>query len=277
MKTTRFWKAVSAWLAVSLVLSFTIIAPTVFVIAGSDSTVTKSADFDSQTGCEDDTSTKPSGETEAIKMTTGDVGTISLDEWTALDLSFQARVENSADQFVVTIEDADDSANYLEITFTAWTSSAQVKVEVEDHIEGTSESTDNTESVASTGTGMVDNFITVDIDITDTTKSTDGSRQKISVSVGGTDIIEDHPLLSYELSTETKERNFEDISTTVKVSGDIAYFDLFDADSTSGGWSWNTTWILLGIVTVILALVLIFKRQTVGKKLSAAKDKISGS
>jgi len=28
---------------------------------------------------------------------------------------------------------------------------------------------------------------------------------------------------------------------------------------------------------VILALVLIFKRQTVGKKLSAAKDKISGS
>jgi len=123
---------------------------------------------------------------------------------------------------------------------------------------------------------MVDNFVTVDIDITDTSKATDGSRQKISVSVGGTDIIEDHPLLSYELSTEPKERNFEDISTTVKVSGDICYFDLYDADSSNAGSSWNMTWILIGIASVILILVLVFKRETVGKSLGAAKDKITG-
>jgi len=137
MNITRFWKAVPVWLTAYFMFSVAILTAVMVAIAGSDATVTKSADFDSQTGCEDDTSTKPSGETEAIKMTTGDVGTITLDEWTALDLSFQARVEKSADRFVVTIEDDDDSANYIEITFTAWTSSAQVKVEVEDHIEGT--------------------------------------------------------------------------------------------------------------------------------------------
>jgi len=275
MEKTGFWKAVSVWLTAFLMFTFAIIAAAMIAAADNDKTVTKTAEFDSQSGCEDSTSIKPSGETESIKMTSGDKGVIELDDWTTLDLTFQARVENTGDQFVLTLEDEDDSANYIEITITGWSSNQQVKVEVDDHIEGSTASTDNTEDIGS-GTGMVDTVVVVDIDIVETSKGTDGSKQQISVSVGGTDIIEDYELQSYELSTKTKERKLNDIITEVKVSGDIAYFDLYDAESSGGGgWGFNWTWIAIGTGLVVLSLVVIWKRQTVSKKLGEATDKIS--
>ncbi len=228
--------------------------PMITTVSAETNTVTNIAELSSQVGCVDDAVIVMSGEDESIKMdATADSGNIDLDDFTTMDASFYIYFYGTKCTLQVTIEDEDDSSNYIEITFTC-DSSAKISVTVKDHTStGSSD-----EEGATSDVDAYQDWALVDIDIFTSPASTDGTAKMLSLEVGGEKVIEDYPLATYEWKGKLKERKFTTLTVSPTVlhdSGDYINIDKFTTDTGNEGYGgWNLVPILFLVLLLIVAL-----------------------
>jgi len=216
------------------------------MVAASDEAATDRSGFDeySTSGCTDDGTIYHSA-SYGIRLISG-WAKFEMSDFRELDLDFYVYFNGLNDKLVVTIEDEDDSSNEITITFTCKTAT-ETSVDVDDDY-GASSSEDETKAVDTYQTWQA-----VSIDISDTSESTDGTKTEISVSVGGTDFIDDMKLASAELSAKAKTRKLNDITFTSPTANDDATIDDVTADGDSGQNYTYTLWgSIIGVSLVAL-------------------------
>ena len=222
---------------------------------GSTATATDIGDLKSATGCTDATTPVKTGEDVSIKIT-GGAGTLLIDDFREVDITFYGYFDQNDDVLVVTITDEDDSDNYIEVTFDP--NSDEMYVDVEDHTSSGSSSESAIVDLGSSNEAL-DAWLLIEIVIS-ATDEYDGTGSQLNVDVENKDAIEDYKLQSYELKGTYKVRKFNEGEWAV-ASGKIVYVDLIDMDaqaiSSLGSYTWT-------IIILLLSIVMLFVFMWVG-------------
>lgn len=216
------------------------VAPFAYAEGRSDK-VTKTADFDFESGCLDDADTVRDGEAVSVYLSDSAYGTLTMKDFRTCDITFYAQVSGVDDTFQVVIEDDDDTENYVLIEFWARNGNA-IDITVIDHT-----SLKQQEDEVSVAIDIVGEWVLIDLAITNTPTEEDGTKKGLSVEVGGNKAYSGWELQSYEFQGKIKERKYNDLTWKVPTSGDELWADTIEADCGEGS-SHGYTWVFLVVV-----------------------------
>jgi len=254
--------ATVAMLVAFLMVAMNCVAPVVEA-GGSSADASDRSGFSnhSGTGCTDD-GTYYNSASYGIKLEDGGWGDFEVSEFPTCTISFYFMALSSVyESCIVTIEDDNDNANYVEIEVRT-DGADDTKMYITDHYKG--QSIKDSKEVAVDTTGSSD-WKQVNIKMYKTSSGTDGTKKMISVEVGSVSGIE-LEMLSPELSTDVKERSFHRVTATAGVD-DIVYTDDWDVDvDSSSFYGLNWTWIAIGLTATGMVACVVLDLPPLNKK-----------
>jgi len=268
MNTGAFNKAktiIPSFLAVMCVALLVI--PT-YAAAGQRSRATDISGFDSMsiTGCANSNETYVTSPA-CIRLDLG-WGQFSFGDFREARIDLYARSYGTGRPLYITLADADDTENYVEIRIEALFSQGGQVVEdtcviVTDRYGG--EKRSDTKTVTGKDAKCYKTWAKVAIDVTSPDGlSTKGSGKVLSVSVGNVTIINEFEMMSSELSTDTETRKFNYVIFRSKYTGDIWRLDEVDINA-GGNLLLNTPYTLVIVGTTVVAAV-VYKFKLYPKK-----------
>jgi len=186
----------------------------------------------------------PHAGTYCIKMINGASGEIDLDDrFYTGDITLQYQVASTAQHLIITLKDSENTANSVDIDFWIPTSDDGMKGKISDNMEGGQSDTGD----ASSSSTRLDKWLPIEISLTETTKSTDGTTKSITCEMDN-EVLTTITLQSGDL-TQVKERGFDGVEITVG-GDDTIYIDTMVVD-TDAASAYSYTWLFWGSVTVI--------------------------
>jgi len=235
--------------------------------------VAEDFDLKSPSGCVNVTSPTHGGQDYSIWLS-GGWGTFEMNEFIGVSIELWAQTYSAGgsapDTLTLSIKGA-DGQNTITIDINA-PSRDETKVKVTDEYDGEEQAEDETISER-----IYNTWAKVLVTIRATDDETDGTAKTLDIFVNGRTAIDGFRLFSGELSENIEERSFREVEFRVVSEYADVYLSEIAIEtttySTTGGF--NVTFILVAIGSTILVLVLVFKRQTIGAKVDAARDKIS--
>jgi len=235
--------------------------------------VAEDFDLKSPSGCVNVTSPNHGGNTYSIWLS-GGWGVFEMNEFIGVSLEFWAQTRSAGgsapDTLTLSIQGA-EGQNTITLDINA-PSREETRVRVKDEYDGEEQGEDEIISER-----IYNNWAKVLVTIRPTDDETDGTAKALDVFVNGRTALDGFVLLSGELSENIEERDFREVEFRAVSEYSDVYLSEIALEtttySTTGGF--NVTFILVAIGSTILILVLVFKRQTIGAKVDAAKDKIS--
>ena len=116
------------------------------------------------------------------------------------------------------------------------------------------------------------------INIRQTEDDLDGTTKCLDITINGKPVFEDFPLLSGEKTTEFKERKWTESEFRSEDTDSDVYLSSITIQTTTFSETYGYNWTLILVVSggVLIALVVIMKRQSLVKAGSAAAEKITG-
>ena len=216
--------------------------------------VTKTADFDFESGCLDDSTTVRDGEAVSVYLSDSAYGTLQMKDFRICDITFYGQVDQVDDTFQVVIEDEDDTENYLILEFWARNGNA-IDITIIDHTSAKQQ-----DDGASVAVDIVGEWVLIDIAITKTPTEEKGTKKALSVEVGGNQAYSGWELQSYEFQGKIKDRKYNDITWKVPGSGDELWVDAIEVDCGQGS-SHGYTWFFIVIVAMSGYFIIAYKLE----------------
>ena len=238
-------------------------------------TGTALADLDSQTGMVADTTDYHSA-SASVAASNADTAKEEVDKFTKLDFEFRMAFEDSTVTNYLQVEIVNDEDSEHTITvkiYPAGTAGASTKVVVDDDYgDGVDASETKVMQLYDLSVG---NFALVEIDIGKTASNTDGSKQKIEVSINGTEYIDMD--LKGPATTDTNQRSWNQVEWTASMSSTTTVnIDDWDID-TGGSSTYGYAWKVYVIAFVIVAAAVIYYVKPSLGPLSKGGKKTVGS
>lgn len=239
-----------------------------FNVSAESESATDISGFESTTAVNE--ATYYYSEPYSIELISGGMGKFEMEDFVTLDIDLYAYCTDYADdcddKLHVEIVDAEDSGNKIDVWIWSKNGGSHARVKVKDTYGGASSSKTEDQAV-----DIYNSWAAASITISKTTSDTDGTKKHITVSVGSNDVIENWVLKSPEMSSDHKERKWNDIEFSNAGNEEI-YVDNIDIDTgSSSTYGYNWTFIILaGSVAYILLAYWIgiwpFKKTLYGKR-----------
>ncbi len=235
----------------------------------SKKTATKTEDFSTCTG-NDDESYVRDGEDESIFVEDGEYA--EFDELTpspVIEVELYVMINGVDDTFLIEFTDSTDSNNYVEVSIFA-DADNRIVVTVKDHTASGSESDD----AVLQNVDIIDTWQMVHITISNTPKSTDGTKTMITVEIASQSTVEDYELQSYEVSTEIKARMFDTTRFSAPENGDQAWIDNVEVVVVVAQLGGFNIFIVIILIIIVVAGVVEWRYKTISVSARKVKSKI---